>query len=180
MKKRIFSLLLAICLVIPCAILMTACGTGSKKAFSVAGKTLKTTGNVQLVWKENVTDEEKEDYFKEYDSEDITTEQNVVDYLKKEVKAAKYKFKFEKSNTVYVTWYYENGDGEMEKRRETYFYSQSEDLTEIKLYNTPRDIGVKDYEFIIVFKDKHFQFVNGEDWNHEGIAAQCYLELKKK
>lgn len=176
MKKRIFSLLLAICLVIPCAILMTACGTGSKKAFSVAGKTLVLTGNIKIVWKENVTEEEKKKYIEEYDEKDITTEQNVIDYLKKECQEANYSFKFDKAGAVVFTYSYDVG----KTREEIYYYSQSEDLTEIKLYKKNNYTADTEYALIIKFSDNHFQWINGEDWNNEGVAAQCYFELKKK
>lgn len=50
MKKRFFSFILAICLIIPCAFALFACGGGDDKPVDLAGKTITCTKDSEVYW----------------------------------------------------------------------------------------------------------------------------------
>ena len=63
MKKRILSFVFVLCLLIPCALTLVACGKDdSKSPFNVSGKTFEGTGECMFIWEDGVTKEQKQTF----------------------------------------------------------------------------------------------------------------------
>lgn len=126
MKKKILSFVLAICLIIPCAIILTACG-GNTKPFDVKGKTLTVNGKASIVWEEETTDEQKTEYIASLSIPGVTTEAQLKEYFNKYAKDSKgQKMSFKNDGTVAIKG---------EDLDETAYYVQSEDLKTITVYD---------------------------------------------
>lgn len=67
MKKKILSFILVLCLIVPCAVMLSACGKkdNSKSPFNVSGKTLIGTGECSIIWDDGVTAEQKQEFLSE-------------------------------------------------------------------------------------------------------------------
>ncbi len=63
MKKKLLSFILVLCLIVPCAVMFSACGKkdNSKSPFNVTGKTLVGTGECMVIWHDGVTDVQKQE-----------------------------------------------------------------------------------------------------------------------
>lgn len=178
MKKKLFSLVLAICLVLPCVILMTAC---SKKAYSVSGKTFELNANdVIIVWKDGVTDAEKkaflEDEFKDH-FEDGVTEEKVIEMMKKRYEDGIMTVTFNKDGSVVMKQSYKDGD-ETKTEESTYYYSQSKDKKEIKIYDKKDYTSETEPDMYFLFREGSLYVVNGE--YGADATANLLIGFKKK
>ncbi len=171
MKKKILSLVLAICLIIPCVFMLAGC---NGNAYKVAGKTLSYTDNIQFVWKEGTTDEQKAAIFEERWSG--KTEEEVINSLKENLKNSQIDIIFNKDGSVVMkqTYTYE---GESQTDEDTYYYSQSSDKKEIKIYREKDYTADTKYDGFIMFRDKSFYVAWGE-YDAEA-TVNVLIELKK-
>lgn len=172
MKKKILSLVLAVCLIIPCVFMLAGC---NGKAYSVKGKTLSYTDNVVFVWKEGTTDEQKTAYFAE--EWEGKTEEEVINYLKEDLKRGQIDLTFNEDGTFVMKQTYTQEDGTSKTNEATYYYSQSSDNKEIKIYYEKDYTAETAVSTTITFRDKSFYAAWGE-YDTEA-TVNVLVELKK-
>lgn len=172
MKKKILSLVLAVCLIIPCVFMLTGC---NGKAYSVVGKTLSYTDNIIFVWKEGTTDEQKTAYFMEEWSG--KTEEEVINQLKEGLTKTTMTITFNEDGTLVAKQTYTQEDGTSKTSEATYYYSQSSDNKEIKIYYEKDYTAETAASTTITFRDKSFYAAWGE-YDAEA-TANVLVELKK-
>lgn len=171
MKKKLLSLVLAICLVLPCAILMTAC---SKKAYSISGKTFEydANSNIKIIWKVGVSDDEKKKYL-----DGLETEEKAIEQYRESIKDTSITLTFNKDGSLLMKQSYKE-NGETKINESTFFYSQSEDKNEIKIYDKKDYTSDTESLADIMFRDGNFYLVHsGYDAD---AAGNCFIELTKR
>lgn len=173
MKKKLLSLVLAVCLIIPCAFMMTACG---KKAYSISGKTLEYTDRVKVVWKDGATDAEKSAFLANFGEN--MTEETLANQFKERFAKISISMKFKKDGSVVMTQSSQAEDGTTKSDENTYYYSQSKDKKEIKIYDEKEFTAETEADGVILFMDGSF-YVSYGDYD-ANATANILIKLKKK
>ena len=81
MKRKILSLVLALCLILPCAFMLSACkkDNTAQQPVAIAGKSLQGTSECFIVWREGVTEQDKTEFFSNNES---STEEELKQTIK--------------------------------------------------------------------------------------------------
>ena len=134
LKKSVVSFMLAVCLIIPCVFMLSACGkdktTEAPQPYAVAGKSWQGTSECVIVWKGGVTEQDKSDFFSRHEHD---TEEEMLTAIKEgtgEGFCALLKLTFNNNGTVTTVFVL---DG-VEDEPNTIYYKQSEDLKTIELF----------------------------------------------